>query len=313
MWSELSTRHLLALRAVAEEGTFGRAATRLGFTQSAVSQQVAALEAMVGHTLFDRPAGPNPPQLTAAGELLLDQSRTVLDAIQHAETELDRFARGVSGRLSVGTFQSVSTRVLPATLSQLYSEAPGVEISLLEEDPHLELRSNMVTDGDLDLAFAIGEVSNTLETLYLGDDPFVAVVGADHVAGPVDLHTIGCAPMIGHPQSDSCAALLDRQLEQHGISPNYTFRSHDNAAVQGMVGAGVGIALMPMLAVDINDPATSLRPTLPILAARELYLVWAKARELSPLAERFIAIVRTVCAEYLSCVPTCPTPTNTTP
>jgi len=300
MWSDLSVRHLLALRAVAEEGTFGRAATRLGFTQSAVSQQVAALETMVGQTLFDRPGGPTKPTLTPAGKLLLVQAQHMLDAIETAEREIDRFARGVSGRLSVGTFQSVSTQVLPAALNQLYQEAPNVEVSLVEGHLTHDLHSDQADRDDLDLAFTIGEVGDKYDSVYLGEDPHVAVVGNDYPAGAVDLLAIGSAPMVGSPVDDICGILMERQLERLNITPNFAFRSSDNAAIQGMVGAGVGIAVMPLLSVDTNHPTASVRATSPVLEPRRLSLVWSKNRTLSPLAERFIDIVRNVCSEFLT-------------
>lgn len=300
MWSDLSVRHLLALRAVVEEGTFGRAADRLGFSQSAVSQQVAALEAMVGQTLFDRPGGPRRPVLTAAGELLLEQSAAILSAVEEAEREVDRFARGVSGRLAVGTFQSISTRVLPAALRRLYEQAPGVEVTLIDGDVKTDVTSDPILSGELDLAFAVGEVGDAFDSVALGEDPHIAVVEAGYPAGPVDLRIAARSPMVGQPEDDSCGLLVDHQLERHGLTPRYAFRSHDNGAVQGMVAAGMGVALMPLLAVDTGDPATSIRTTVPELEPRLLSLVWAKGQALSPIAQRFVDIVSTVCADFLS-------------
>ena len=96
---DLELRHLAAPRAVAEEGTFGRAARRLGFTQAAISQQISALERIVGHSLFERPGGPRPVSLTAAGEVLLPHAVALLDQVRAAETELQRFAAGATGRV----------------------------------------------------------------------------------------------------------------------------------------------------------------------------------------------------------------------
>ncbi len=300
MWSDLHTKHLLALRAVAEEGTFGRAGERLGYTQSAVSQQIASIEAIVGHTLFDRPSGPSRPQLTPAGELLLRHARSLLRGVEEAERELDRFARGISGRLVVSTFQSISTRVIPAALRRLYEEAPGVEVSLVEEDVALDFGRSGLLNGDLDLGFAIGDVPAEFGSIYLGADPHVAVVGLDHPPGPVAIESLSGTPIVGQPADDSCGLIIDRQLERLGITPNYAFRSHDNGAVQGMVGAGMGVAIMPLLSVDVYDRATSIRTTEPQLAPRDLSIVWAKGRTLSPVAERFVQIVSDVCADLLA-------------
>ena len=300
MWADLSIRHLRALRAVVEEGTFGRAADRLGFTQSAVSQQVAALETLVGESLFDRPAGPSRPQLTPAGSLLLEHANRVLDQVAEAERDLDRFSRGISGRLAVATFQSISTRVLPAALHKLYQERPNVEVQLHNEDIIHDFGRTMLLDGELDLAFAVGEVDAAFDSLYLGADPHVAIVSADHPAGPVELSTLSAAPMVGQPAHDACGAIVDHHLERVGVNPNYAFRSHDNGAVQAMVAAGVGIAVVPLLTVDTNDVTTSVRPTSPELEPRHLSIIWPKGRTRSPLAERFIALVADICTEQLT-------------
>src|SRR3954447_25931703 len=100
---ELDLRMLVALRAVAEHRSFGRAAARLGYTQSAISQQIAALERVVGEPVFDRPGGPKPVVLTRAGELLLAHAEVVLDRVREAEADLASYRSGRLGRLAVGT------------------------------------------------------------------------------------------------------------------------------------------------------------------------------------------------------------------
>src|SRR3954447_7272095 len=112
----LDLRMLVALRAVAEHRSFGRAADRLGFTQSAISQQIAALERVVGEPVFDRPGGPRPVELTPAGQVLLDHAEAVFRQLHQAEEEVTRLRAGDGGRLVVGTFQSVSVKVLPEVI-----------------------------------------------------------------------------------------------------------------------------------------------------------------------------------------------------
>ncbi len=303
MWNELSTRHLLALRAVAEEGTFGRAATRLGFTQSAVSQQVAALEQMVGLPLFDRPSGPRRPQLTAAGELMLEHANALIEAVERAEHDLDRFSRGVSGRLAVGTFQSISARVLPVIFRRLHQEAPDIEVTVVEEDADQDIRIGSLRRGDIDLAFIVGDPHPDCHARYLGADPHVAMVPADHPPGPVELASLSGKPAIGQPPDDTCGLEVDRGLERLGVTPKYAFRSHDNGAIQGMVSAGVGVAVVPLLTIDVTDPTISVRSTVPELEPRQLNLVWLAERSLSPLAERFVDIAVDVCARLLAAAP----------
>ena len=299
MWNDLSTRHLLAMLAVAEEGTFGRAASRLGFTQSAVSQQVASLEAQVGQRLFDRPSGPVQPRLTPAGELLRVHALAIIERIQSAEHDLDRHSRGVIGHLAIGTFQSISARVLPATLRTLREEAPDVEVSLLEEDLNDHSRIGAFGRDDLDLAFLVNDVDPRLEFRSLGTDPYVAVVEADYPAGPVRLAEIAQRPVVGQPADDPCGQAVDRGLERHGFTPHYVFRSHDNGAIQAMVSAGVGAAIVPLLTVDTSDPTVSVRPTIPELPPRALSIAWSRDRTLAPIGRRFVDIATEVCAQQL--------------
>lgn len=295
MWHDLTIRHLLALRAVHEEGTFGRAAERLGFTQSAVSQQISSLEQIVGSSLFDRKPGPNPPTLTPAGELLLKRSEGLLGKVEEAEHDLGRLQRGLTGRLRVGTFQSVSARLLPMALRTIKDEAPDVEIVLVDDDFGAECRRDALERGEIDLAFIAGDPGADLRSHYLGADPHVAVVPNDEPPGPLDLMALKGRSFVGQPEGDSCSAVLQRNLEQLGVSPRYAFRSQDNGAVQGMVAAGVGIAVVPLLTVDSSDPRVSVRGTVPELEPRHMSIVWDPRRDLTPIAERFIDVVANIC------------------
>ena len=127
-----------------------------------------------------------------------------------------------------------------------------------------------------------------------------AVVDLVYPPGTVSIESLSGAPVVGQPAEDSCGLIIDRQLERLGVTPHYGFRSHDNGAVQGMVGAGMGVAIMPLLSVDIHDRATSIRTTEPALAPRDLSIVWGQGRTLSPLASRFANIVAEVCADLLA-------------
>src|SRR5205823_7005645 len=106
-------RHFLALEAVSREGTFGKAAGALGYTQSAVSQQIAALERIVGQRLVERPGGPKPVSLTEAGRLLLTHAEAIAARISAAQADLNALGAGEAGTLRVGVFQSGGQRTLP--------------------------------------------------------------------------------------------------------------------------------------------------------------------------------------------------------
>ena len=131
-FSDLSLRQLLSFRAVADEGSFHAAADVLGYTQSAVSQHVAALEASLGVRLFDRGRGRRTVALTEAGAVLLRHVDPIADRLQAARADLQAYARGETGTLRVGVYQSVGARALPAIISRFGREWPGVDVRLTE-------------------------------------------------------------------------------------------------------------------------------------------------------------------------------------
>src|SRR5207302_2185085 len=131
-WLGVELRHFAALQALAAEGSFGRAAERLGYTQSAVSQQIATLERIVGEKLVERPGGPRPVSLTEAGRVLLHHAESIVARLQAAQADLAALASGEAGSLRVGTFQSVGAKVLPEVLRRFRAAWPDVRIELRE-------------------------------------------------------------------------------------------------------------------------------------------------------------------------------------
>lgn len=109
----VEVRHLAALRAVAREGSFGGAALALGYTQSAVSQQIATLERAVGERLVERPGGPRRVSLTEAGAVLLRHAERIVAGMEAAWADVRAVASGEAGEIRVGTYQSVGARILP--------------------------------------------------------------------------------------------------------------------------------------------------------------------------------------------------------
>src|SRR6059058_6157189 len=131
-WLGVELRHFAALQAVASEGSFGRAAERLGYTQSAISQQIQTLEKIVGEKLVERPGGPRPVSLTEAGQLLLRHADGITARLQAAQADLAALSAGDAGPLRIGTYQSVGAKVLPTLLREFKAEWPRLDISLVE-------------------------------------------------------------------------------------------------------------------------------------------------------------------------------------
>jgi DNA-binding transcriptional LysR family regulator len=292
----MDIQHLTALDAVAREGTFGRAAAQLGYTQSAISQQIASFERAVGGPLFDRPGGPRPVELTPLGEFVLAHARDVLSRLDTIARDVDRFLLGEAGILNVGTFQSTSVELLPPIVVQLRASHPDIELRPVDADLDSELIA-LLRDGSLDITFLDCTVPDDLESVQVYRDPFVVIARPDELPpGPVAIDDLGNLPLIGQ---NACAGqrLLDAGLHALGCEPRYVFRSSDNAAVAAMVRAGFGVAVLPHLCVDLRDPSLVIRSLRPSPPARVLSLAWRKGRPLSPTASRFRDLAVTVCAE----------------
>lgn len=294
-WSALELRHLHALLAVADEGTFSRAATRLGYTQSAVSQQIAALERMLGTPLFDRPGGPRPVELTDAGRAMVDPARGVLRRLGVAQAELAAIAAGERGIIRVGTVQSVGTRVLPELLSRFRDRRPGVEFVLRESHDVHELM-DAVAEGELDVTFT--EVDRDPRFLYrpMLDDPFVLVApkgSTEAERASVTLDEVTRLPLIGYREV-VCRTIVE-QIFHATPMPAFVFRSDDNPTIQGCVASGIGYWATPLLTVDTDDPAVVAIPIEPAPDARHIALAWSAGRRASPALADFVDVAETVC------------------
>lgn len=301
---DIGVRHLRAMAAVADEGSFSGAADALGFSQAAISQQIATLERAAGQQLFDRPGGPRAVTLTTAGRMLLPYARTVLDRTDTAERELADMAAGTGGRLVIGTYQSVSVQLLPELVRDLRTAAPHLDIHLVERD-HNDQLVNDLLDGSVDITFLAGPMTDSrVDLVELGTDPFVVVLPVDSVYARMGtsrkfptLELVG-VPMVGQHPCD-CQDSIDDGLRSCGVRGRYVFRSNDNGAVQGMVRAGMGPAVMPLLAVDTHDAGVVVKALDPPLEPRTILLATRKGSTVAPVAKEFIALTRKACTSRL--------------
>ena len=295
-WLGIELRHLAALEAVAREGSFRRAAASLGYVQSAISQQIAALERSVGQRLVERSRGGGRLRLTDAGELVLQHSDAILARLKAAQADVAALAEGESRALHVGITQSVGVRILPELMRRFAREWPDVRLRPTEAAADLALYE-AVERGDVDLAFVeLPAPEGPYETVELMPDPYVLVLRADSpLAGrSVSLKEVGLVPLIGHTECRGLAR-VEAQLRARGIEPEFAFRSDVNATIQALVGAGVGAAVLPALAVDPNDELTVMRE-LPGIPPRALAIARHRDRHHSVAARAFVEAARGVCA-----------------
>jgi DNA-binding transcriptional LysR family regulator len=288
--SDIELRHLGTMAAVVEEGSFGRAATRLGYTQSTVSQQIAGLEKAVGGAVFDRPGGPRPVRITPLGRVVLAHARDLLAGARAMTDALDRFRAG-EGRVDIGTFQSLSAAFLPPLIRALREEYPACDIRLFEEEtdaPRVDA---------VDLMFFDGRVAGDVEHRKLLDDPYALVARrGDFPAGPVPLKQLHRAPMVAWPAVCDQPRVEDA-FARAGVQPRVVFRTAGNEAVLAMVRAGIGAAVLPRLALDGCDDTLTVHPLRPAIPPREIYLAWQAGRTHSPLAARAVELALALAAE----------------
>ena len=295
-WLGVELRHFLALEAVAREGSFVKAAQSLGYTQSAVSQQIAALERIVGQRLVERPGGPKPVTLTEAGRLLLTHADAIAARVAAAQADLEALGKGEAGALRVGVFQSVGQRILPELMRRYLRAWPEVEVSLTESANDEELLA-LVERGELDLTFSdLPVVEGPFEWVELLRDPYVLVVAADSpLAGrekPPTLREVGELDLIGHRHCRT----VQRLEGMFGRPLDFVFRSDHNQTVQALVASGVGSALVPRLTMDLEDPTTVILE-LPKLPPRVIAMAWHRDRYRTPAARAFVETAEQVTAE----------------
>jgi molybdate transport repressor ModE-like protein len=298
-WLGVELRHLAALEAIAEHGSFGRAAAALGYTQSAVSQQLATLERLVGERLVERPGGPRPVELTEAGRLLLHHAEAIVARLQAARADMEALRAGEAGTLRVGAFQSAGARILPELLRRYTSAWPRVEVRLEEAEDDSLL--SQIEHGDLDLAFVMLPVEESaVETVELVRDPYVLVTQADsplaRATTPPTFREIGAMPLIGY-RTCLGSQHVEERLRAAGVAPRMAFRSDDNLTLQAMVATGIGIALVPRLTVNEADGRIAVIELGDRIPPRLIGLAWHRDRYRSPAALAFVDAARELCSE----------------
>ncbi|MFE2586781.1 LysR family transcriptional regulator [Streptomyces sp. NPDC059378] len=276
----LDVRRLQVLRAVVTSGTVTAAAAHLGYTPSAVSQQVAALEKQAGTALLERVGRGVRP--TAAGLLLTEHAALISSAVAQAETALADLRAGRTGHLAVRYFATAGSTLVAPALARLRAEHPGVRVDLQLTDPEDPFRE--VTQGRADLAVVVqagGRVGDGFRLVHLLDDPYAAVLPLGHplaAEAVIDLSALSGEQWVGseppgpclEPVLDSCAAA--------GFSPDFVIQSEDYATAQGFVAAGLGVGLMPRLGLRNQNPGVVVRP---VRNPEPVRVISAAVREIS--------------------------------
>jgi DNA-binding transcriptional LysR family regulator len=285
-------RHLSALIAVAETGSFRGAAQRLGTAQSAVSQRVAQLERIVRTQLVERPTAQSELRLTDAGLAVLEHAHRILEELDAATIDVRAISEWPP-RLRIGTYESVSKSILAGALKRLARGDPELSVEL-REDPDWPRFFRAVAGGQLDAAFAeLPLEPGPFAFRELIVDPCVLVVRRDsplaRSATRPTLAEIAALPLI--ESSWPMLRLLADHLRTVGVEPRFVHRAALNPAVQAMVAEGLGAALQPSLSVDDRDPRTTSVNLDGILPPRRIALYWHEGRRhLGPISALLAAL-----------------------
>jgi DNA-binding transcriptional LysR family regulator len=295
--SGLGLRELQAVLAVAELGSFRAAAAALGFTQSALSHQVSALEAALGQSLFHRPGGRAAVRLTPAGEAVCRRARRALREVEAVAADAEQAARGESVRVRVGVTQTAAAEIMPAALRAFRDDHPGVEVVLVAAD-ELESSRDALLRGDLDLAFSYNsETDEYVEAIAVVEDNWVILTRRDSAIASLEspgFAALDRQDLVAWARRWRGQAELEDGWARRGIAPKIVYRTDDNLALQRLVAAGLGHACIGRVAASrAVDPAlTWLEPHDAGPAQRTIAVCYARHRPLTATARTLITAIR---------------------
>lgn len=298
----LSPSRLRVLREVAYRGSFSAAAQSLSYTQSAVSQQIAALEAQAGMPLLERHA--RGVSLTAAGQTLVRHAEGILADLEAAEEALAAVAGLRGGRLRMASFPTAGATLMPLAIATFRASYPEVELTLAEGEP--EQIAPRLRSGELDIALLFdfaGEMApqQGIRHVELLEDPMYLVLPAHHRLArraSLRLEDLREEAFIQTSSSSPCARHVVRCCHVAGFEPSVTFESDDYQTVQGLVAAGVGVALIPELALSVVREGTVVRALAPRPPLRRVIAAVPSGARLAPAAPAMLGVLEESACGY---------------
>ena len=299
----LDVRRMRVLREVARQGSFSAAADALSFTQSAVSQQIAALEKEAGVTLVER--GARGVRLTEAGEVLVRHADVILARLDDARAELDALSGMRAGRVRMVAFPSAGASIMPPAIARFRELHPAVEISLDVAEPLPA--ADMLRAGEADISLLI-ETSwecpsgDGLERTKLLDDEMSVCLPKGHPLASrarVKLSDLaGEAWLLGNHGTCPDTSVFLRACSVAGFEPRVAFDSDDYNAIQGFVAAGMGVSIIPHLAIATIRDDVVIRPIGPRAPHRRIVAATLDGGYRSPAIDAMLEILVDVGTEF---------------
>jgi DNA-binding transcriptional LysR family regulator len=299
----LDVRRMRVLREVAVRGSFSAAAEALSFTQSAVSQQIAALEREAGTTLVQRSA--RGVRLTEAGEAVVRHAEAIMARLAEAESELEAIAGLRGGRLRMASFESAGSTLMPLAIAEFRRQHPAVELSMSLSEP--EDCVPLLRSGDLDMAIvfesAVRHADDGIDRVHLLEDPMYLVLPRDHPLANrrrLRLADLAGEAWIGGQADCECNRLIGRACAAAGYAPRIAFETDDYTAMQGFVAAGVGVSLIAELGLSSVRDDIVVRDLGRETPVRQIYAATLSEGYRSPATHAMLEILRDVAARYES-------------
>jgi len=295
----LNASRLNVLREVVDCGSFSAAAESLSYSQSAVSQAIATLEGEVGTTLIERDRGGVRP--TAAGAALVSHAEGILGRMEAAENELEAIVRGRAGRLRIASFPSAGATLLPRAIAAFGAAHPGVDVTLAEGEP--EEIAPRLRAGEFDLALlyefeGVGErPGSRVRRFELLADPLHLALPASHLLArrrQVQLGDLREEAWVQTSASGPCARHVVRSCHAAGFEPRVSFESDDYQTVQGLVAAGVGVGLIPRLALSAVRGDIHVRALHPQSPVRKVFAATRRGAPVTPAVATLLDTLREV-------------------
>jgi DNA-binding transcriptional LysR family regulator len=291
----LDVKRMRVLREVIARGSFSAAADSLHLSQSAVSQQVAALEKEVGMQLLERTS--DGPKLTSAGEALMTHADAVICRLEEAERELTEIAGLEGGRVRLVSFPSASATVLTRAIGLFRPRFPSIELELGEGEPEESIPMLRAGEYDIALGFDFSQhphdVGRDLEReLLLEESMWVALPPGHPLAADDSVKLADLAEeewLCG--RSGSCREHVVRLCRDAGFEPNISFDSDDYQVLKGLVSAGLGVTLLPELALGDKAPGIELRPVKNKQTTRRVWAVTREGSSRSPATDAMVAVL----------------------
>ena len=291
----LNVARLRVLKEVAYRGSFSAAAEALSYTQSAVSQQIATLEAEAGMVLLER--HPRGVTLTAAGQTLVGHAEGILARLESAEAALAAIAGLRGGRLRMASFPTAGATLAPIAIAAFSAAYPDVEVTLAEGEPEQIIPRLLAGELDVALLFEFaGEtmLSEQMTVVDLLEDPMYLALPRGHpLAGKETLRLAELREdaWVQTSRESPCARHVVRCCHAAGFEPNVAFESDDYQTVQGLVAAGVGVALIPELALSVVRGDIAIRALSPAPPVRQIIAAVPAGARLVPAAPAMLGVL----------------------